>query len=264
MPSCRIGSIAFDPRRLDADVETILSLTLHHCRDGVGDWMLRTLWGNEDPDGDGPEVRRRLGYLDRTLNETFAMEHANVVRVFAARGNGFIRPHRDAPQSQPAFTRLHLPLRTHARCFNSEDDVVYHMEVGEVWYLDGSRPHSGGCFSERMRVHLVIDFPPELAPHELFRDPARYRPEPPSAIERAPLLPRHLAALRGLARIADVINVMAIVDVLATVHFEKQADCAAVYDWLRDIAAETADSELVREAERITSTYLVLRPMGAA
>lgn len=53
--------------------------------------------------------------------------------------------------------RIHVPVTTDSRV----DFVVNHerleMQAGEVWYIDFTRPHSVNNYSDRERVHLVVD-----------------------------------------------------------------------------------------------------------
>ena len=178
------------------------------------------------------------------------------VRVFAAWRGGLIRPHVDYPVTDQPFARLHIPLRTNDRAFNSEGDDVYHMNVGEIWFLDGTRAHSAVCFSDEPRVHLILDVDPKPSLHELFLDPTRYsestqRP----VIERPALTDDEVAAIHGLAAIATEKNLPAILDFLSTIHFGRAVGSAACYDWLVEIADRTEDGRLSPIAQRFKRAY---------
>lgn len=247
-----------DESRLAREVETILSLELHPCDDAVGDWRLRTLWSSYAPGADPAEAetRRSLPYVDELLSRTFRTEHVTLVRVFTASRGGFIRPHRDWTGAARAFTRFHLPLQTDDRAFNSEDDVVFHMRVGEIWFLDGARPHSGGCFSETPRVHLVVDFDPTVPVENLFRGAMVRDERAPRSIERPPLGEGDVQALRDLAAVATDANLDTIANLLGVLHFERRTSCGDIYDWLSEIAQDTGRTAVTERAERLRNAYV--------
>ena len=259
-----IGVMAFDRDRLQRELAAVESLELYSSRDGIEGWSHRILWAGpwaSSPPPAHEDLRSSFPYLDALIAAVFATEHIHLVRVFVATAGGYVRPHRDWHGTTPLFTRLHIPLRSDAHCLNSEAGDVYRMQVGEIWYLDGGRPHSGGCFSDTRRVHLVIDFNPDPPLHRLFRDPERYRPFAPAMlVERDRQGPDDLSAIYGLSRIATRKNLPHMLDLLAAVHFDKQVGCAEVYDWLIDIARLTGDPETIRAAARFKAAYVGPHP----
>jgi|SRR5450631_2542340 len=250
----RIGTMDFDPAKLARQNDAILGLAMHHIADGVGDYMLVHLWygaGSEKQDASS-KVRRKLAYIDRQIEHTFKLEHIQLVRVFAARRGGYIRPHRDFAGSSLPWNRVHIPIQTNDACLSSEDDVVYHMGIGEIWLFDGSRPHSGIALSETMRLHLIIDFVPHVPVPELFRDRRGYQSIPLCrVVERPPFTAGDLATIHRLSEIVTEANFSRVADVLGTIHFEKRVSCAAMYDWLIEIARQSGDSGLIERAEEL-------------
>jgi|GEM_PF-1394957 len=250
----RVGTIDFDPAELQRQNEIILGLTMLHIADGVGDYLLSHLWYGDGSDkrDTSTEVRQRLAYIDWQIERTFRSEYVSLVRIFAARRGGYIRPHRDFTGSLLPWNRVHIPLQTNEACLSSEDDVVYHMDVGEIWLFDGSRPHSGIAFSETMRLHLVIDFAPAVPVPELFRDGRGYQPTPLRRfVERPPFTEDDLAAIYRLGEIATEANFSRLAEVLGTVHFEKHVSCVAMYDWLIEIGRRSGDPRLVERGEEL-------------
>jgi L-proline 3-hydroxylase, C-terminal/Aspartyl/Asparaginyl beta-hydroxylase len=250
----RIGALPLDSDALRRDVETVLALGARPCADGVGEWTFVHLWygdAAERRDADDG-VRRSVPYLDRVVGETFTAERIVMVRAFVARAGGYVRPHRDWTGTAAAFTRLHVPLQTNGDCVNSEDDAVYHMSAGEIWFLDGGRAHSGACFSPVPRVHLVVDFVPGIPLRRLFREPAAYRPARRTAlVARAPLAGDDVAAIHALGALASGASFERVADLLGMLHFERAVSCAAAYDWLDEIARRSGDASLAaRSAER--------------
>jgi hypothetical protein len=251
--------MTFSADRLRPEIERILALPMHPCVDGVGSWTYYALWQDEHSAGETPDpaVRRGLAYIDEVIEQVFRTELVRRVWVFAAKRGGYIRPHRDWHGAEPAFTRFHIPIQTNDRCFNSEDDVVYHMDKGEIWFIDGSRPHSGGCFSEAARLHLAVDFVPGVEPSQLFRDRRVNQSSAlPRAIDRPPFTTAQLSSIHRLAAIVTDVNLMVLLDLLGTIHFEKQVSCAAVYDWLIEIARRAGNPDLMRRAEEIRKAYI--------
>jgi hypothetical protein len=250
--------VEFDQSRLARDVEAILALELHPCDDAVGDWRLRTLWKSYAADADpvDAQTRRSLPHVDELIVRTFRTEHVTLVRVFTASRGGFIRPHRDWTGAARAFTRFHLPLQTNDHAFNSEDDVVFHMRAGEIWFLDGARPHSGGCFAPTPRVHLVVDFDPNVPLDALFNAGVTRDERAPTSIERPPLKDEELCAFRDLAAIATDANLDAIANLLGALHFERRTSCAGMYDQLLEIAHATGSAAVAERAQRLRNAYV--------
>jgi hypothetical protein len=251
----RIGTIALDAERLAPALDALLALEMQTCVGyAVGDWRKRILLERGAENAlDVPA----LAPVFELLAGTFALEFLDCAQVFVTSRCGYVRPHRDWPASAPLATRIHLPLQTDARGLNSEDDVVFHMGTGEIWLVDPSRPHSGGCLSDRVRVHLVLDFDPDVPVPRLFRDRRAFAPAPSHGIvTREPFEDRHLAAILGLSQIATELNFMLLADVLGTIHFEKHVSCAAMYDWLTEIARRSANGALVERAARIERQFL--------
>jgi hypothetical protein len=255
----RVGAVDFDPAELQAQNAIILGLPMVHIADGVGDYLLSHLWYGDGSDkrDTSTDVRQKLAYIDGLLERTFKPEYVSLVRIFAARRGGYIRPHRDFTGSVLPWNRVHIPLQTNDACLSSEDDVVYHMAVGEIWLFDGSRPHSGIALSEAMRLHVVIDFVADAPVPELFRDRRDYQPTPlRRAVERPAFTEDDLAAIHRLGELATEANFLRLADLLGTVHFEKHVSCVAMYDWLIEIGRRSGNPRLVERGEELKRIYV--------
>jgi hypothetical protein len=254
-----MGVISLSSDLLAREIPIMESLRLSSCDDAVGPWIHRSLWAGDHPKAEPikDEVREQFPYLDQVTSDNFRTEQILSVRIFCASRGGYIRPHRDWTGSERAFTRLHIPLQTNGEALNSEDDSVYHMGVGEVWYLDGSRPHCGGCFHESPRIHLILDFAPDIPLTELFRDSACISAAPqPKTVNRDPLTSRQLEAIHGLAGIVTEKNLSPTLNLLSLVHFDRQVTSASAYDWLITIAGQSPDPALLSRAKQLKSAYL--------
>jgi L-proline cis-4-hydroxylase len=254
----RIGTIALDAERLSPAVDALLALEMQPCVGyAVGNWRKCILLERAAGGGAHMPTAPGVSYILERLAATFALDSLDCAQVFVASRRSYVRPHRDWPASAPRYTRIHVPLQTDERGLNSEDDEVFHMGAGEIWLVDPSRPHSGGCFSDGTRVHLVLDFDPGVPLPDVFRDRAAFAPSAVRhTVEREPFGQRHLEAIYGLARIATELNFTLIADVLGTIHFEKQVGCAAMYDWLAEIAARSGNGALVRRAADLERRFL--------
>jgi hypothetical protein len=88
----------------------------------------------------------------------FRRDAANEVLELLARlsksDNAIIVSHRDYMEFKKGFRRLHIPLRTNDRCMNSEAALVYHMNVGNIYFLDGREAHAGGSLASGERAYI--------------------------------------------------------------------------------------------------------------
>ena len=235
-------------------------LARDRCAPGAGDAALRGLRRRElaQVHPAGARSGRRRPHADRAGR----LVHRGTARgdlraglpglragLRVASRRSYVRPHRDWPASAPRYTRIHVPLQTDERGLNSEDDEVFHMGAGEIWLVDPSRPHSGGCFSDGTRVHLVLDSIPA------FRCPtcsatARRSHRPPfvtlsSESRSANATSKRSTGWRGSPDRAELHA-----DRRRPRHdtLRKQVGCAAMYDWLAEIAARSGNGALVGKA----------------
>ena len=164
--------------------------------------------------------------------------------LFVASDGGYIRPHKDWTDRKPRFTRLHLPISSGDDCLSSEDNIVYRMNVGEVWYLDSGRTHSAICFGSKPRIHLILDYPPDCEPHALL-DPACHVDRPPIPLPRPGFDSRERTAIAGLSRLIGPATFERVVALLGSLHFRRDADAADMYDWLDAICRDSGSAELI-------------------
>lgn len=262
MRSHPIGRIDFDVRRLHQDVQTIEAFQMSpaYSEYARGDWttcMLINRSGNKDDglseefDGHGvpTEYGRRVPYILETIERLFKTEHLKSARIFST-GNGFITPHRDYLEFSKGFTRIHLVLQTNDRAMNSEQRTVYRMRLGELWYVDGRATHSGGSFAPQKRLHLVMDFDPDVLIRDLFANPADYQPGlSPALIRRRPIPKQEWdVLLTSLGSIVTELNYGNIFELIAKLHFDRDLDCEVTYDAMVRIASTSGDPDLVDRA----------------
>ena len=256
-----LGVIRLNVALLAPELQSLSARRKFPCADAVGEWGFCDLWTGPAWTRPTPlleieAARRELPALVECVESAFDLSQLAIARVFSAARYGFIRPHRDWMGSEVPFTRLHVALQTSPRALISEDAIIYHMSPGEVWYLDGSRVHGGGCFSGDVRLHLVLDFAPQLSPENLLLDRAAYAPAPPASIARPPLTSAQHDALRGLSPLVGRATLSPLTDLLGTIHYDRRIDCGVAYDWLCAIAGDAGDSQAIESARATREKYL--------
>ncbi len=243
MSSKLLGYMVLDVEAVASEIPHILNghWTNAYEEYALGHWTSIMLWNRTGRAIDGfsqeydgcarpTEVGRPLEYLNSRIEQTFAVRHIKSVRVFRAKSGGFIIPHVDYMEFKSGFHRLHVPLQTSPGCFNSERSFVYHMRRSEIWWLDGTLPHSGGCLSAGDRLHLVLDFDPSIDLSEIIVDPhARVPRSKPLMIERPDLTIEEAKALLNLYQVISPNNFADVVSMLAKVHFERRVAAEAMY-----------------------------------
>jgi hypothetical protein len=263
MHSHPVGRVAFDSERLAGDIEVIEGFQMSgaYSEYAKGEWntcMLLNETGDKD-DGLSAEYEGhavpteyglRVPYLNEVIRGLFKLEHLKSARIFSAR-RGFIIPHRDYLEFKKGFTRIHVVLRTNDRAMNSEGSTVYRMREGEIWFLDGRYAHSGGSFADERRLHMVLDFDPEVPIKDLFNNPADYRPGlTPCLVQRQAISEQERESLvASLGGFLTDLNYDSVFEFVAKLHFDRVMDCAATYDVMREIASRSGDPRLAERAE---------------
>ncbi|HEX8112902.1 MAG TPA: aspartyl/asparaginyl beta-hydroxylase domain-containing protein [Kofleriaceae bacterium] len=261
MRSFPLGLIDLDDARLAPELAAVLACNVTsdaYSEFKLGSWRTVVLWNTSGQDGDGliasgdvparPTPRAQpLGYLDELIARTFDVSRLRLVRAHILE-DGVLIPHRDflelAPD-EPRWCRLHLPIATTTACLHSEEDTVFHMRRGEVWFLDASQTHSACNNGTTPRVTLCLDFALGDRPIEsLVADRHQLRPTSPVVIARDPLDRPFRAGIRDLARLINRHNYREILNFLARVHFYKAVDINEFFAWIVEVASAAGDREL--------------------
>ena len=72
-----------------------------------------------------------------------------------------ILPHTDFVQFEPATPRAHIPIVTNEDVFFMSNGEEIHMEMGYMYLFDNFKTHSVSNYSDKERIHLVIDWKPD-------------------------------------------------------------------------------------------------------
>jgi len=263
MRSKLIRTIHLDPQLAEEEAQRILRFeSTDECSEFTfGTWRSCVLWNETGDHRDtelrpysGPARRTALGgklpYLDSVLKDTFATDCIKWVRVFQVR-DGVLAPHRNLGQSTRSLGRVSFPIRTDPRCLHSENDSVFHLRLGELWFIDDSEVHSACSLSSFTRILVCVDFDlPGNSFESAFLDRSNQSvPLEPLIAQREPIDGRFLEAIYSLGAIIDWQNVRDILQLLIKTHFYRDLNAITCYDWLIEIAAR---SQVPKLLEKVT------------
>lgn len=181
--------LVFDVARLQGDLAKVSPdqwVSHYNSADYEGQWSgaaLRSLNGTVGQlyAGVGSEVfqdTQLLGACDyfREVVSALPFPH-KAVRLLRLHPGSIIREHSDpALGFEDGEIRIHIPIRTNSGVRFYLDGRRVQLEVGEVWYLDLSRPHRVENQGSSDRVHLVIDGVVNDWVKSLFEGSARTSP----------------------------------------------------------------------------------------
>jgi hypothetical protein len=176
--------------------------------------------------------------------------------------DGLLIPHVDFIELDKSTTRLQLPLRTTPSCLHSEGETVIHMRAGEVWFLDATMVHAAYSPPGPARIALCLDFDiPREHITTCLRQPSELV-QPPMLITRPPLEQEQLESLIDLGSILDLSTVREILRLFGLVHFHRQVNAAACFDWLIAAAKRSSDALIVQRAQEYQMYCLHKRTYG--
>jgi L-proline cis-4-hydroxylase len=213
---------------------------------------------------DVTEYGAQLPYLRELIERSFAVEHLTFARL-AVMSDSVLIPHRDyvelgsIPEQARVAHRLHVPLVTSQDCYFTEDDLVYRMKAGEVWFLDATRMHSAGVFSNIRRVHLILDFTDASDATQLVSLPIESPSDVPaqSLCPREPLSDRERDDLLALASVVDMDNLKDVFAIVIKKHYRRDGGENFVWNTL-DRIAELSDNDAVRKKIHELHRYYVM------
>lgn len=277
MESRIIGTINLDKKRVGQEIDLILSFPADagYTAYSFGTWGIYLLWNSSGDEKDstlhefeGPgritNLGRQLPYLWSVIERHFRTEKMKWVRAFLLRGGNII-PHRDYLEFKRPLTRIHLALQTDDGSLHSEDEEVFQMRQGEIWYLAAGKVHSAASLNDFSRVVICMEFGLEdgQPPEAVFREPLRSTPSiAPKIIERQPPSDKDLEAIYSLGCLISERNYKDIVQLLSKVHFYKRAHASAFFDWLMVIARRSNDPSLVEKTIAFKKNCIESRKMN--
>ena len=277
MESRIIGRIELNEAALRQDVERILVSPPNPTYNGYsfGTWNIYLLWNatGDANDGtlhefDGPGRFTSLGvqtpYIASVIEQNFRTDRMKWVRALLLR-NGNVIPHRDYLEFKKPLTRVHLALFTHESSLHSEDEEVFQMRDGEVWYLAAEKVHAAATLTDFPRLTVCMEF--DLDPGEELE--AVFRSPPcasgtflPKMVERRPMTRPELDAIHSLGSLIDERNYSDIVRLLSKVHFYKRTGGAELFDWLTEIAQRSGKSHVTERVAALKKNCIQSRGMN--
>jgi L-proline cis-4-hydroxylase len=195
-------------------------------------------------------------YLCHVVQSYFRTDDLKSVRIFCAMQGGMIVPHRDYLELPNGFIRLHAPLATTDLSISTENTCAFHMDVGEVWFLNARQTHAAANYAMDPRYHLVLDFSHRAHIASLLRNSYPHdqqvsmclRNSRPSTFQ---------SRLRSIGRImSSNLSVRRILHLLCDYHFQFESDADEVYEWLMIAAQASNNPARVITAQEIRAQFL--------
>lgn len=261
-----LGRLDLDQERLSKDLER--SLDLHYSEPYMEfnfgrPWKSVMLWAPGGGVGDDIiahyDITKPSGvtahgeylpYISEIIQDNFVTENVTFARL-AVVSDMVMVPHRDYVElsgdaHQRAAHRLHVCLATSEDCVFTDEDVVYQMKAGEVWFLDASRLHGAGVISPARRVHLILDLADVDTGQLLAFDATPSGGIPEASIrQRPPLSDQEREAVLSLASIVDLDNLSEIFALVVKKDYRAYGGPDFVWSTMREVARLSGNPEIV-------------------
>lgn len=287
MHTLRFGNIDLDEQRLAKDLSSAAEFEYSYAYSNYicgGPWRSCMLWSVGGDTGSGlvteydhdrasskTPCADEVPYLMEVIEHTFDLTHLNFVRLALLSPGSVIIPHKDLLElnriSDPQRNahRVHVPLRTDADCYFTQDNIVYRMKAGEIWFFDSSTEHSAACFSGTDRLHLMLDFTDVEDPLALIKS-SPSSPEsdgiPPEAvIPRPKLTDIERETLLSLANIVDIHNYRDILGLVIKTHYRKDGGPDFIWDTMLKIGARSGDKAADAKIHELHEYFVISRPL---
>ncbi|GAA1510321.1 hypothetical protein GCM10009677_49110 [Sphaerisporangium rubeum] len=278
-----VKTIGLDEDRLAKDLEESESFQYSEAYSNYligGPWKSAMVWATGGDTGSGvltnyaydqrstfTEYGSRLPYVQEIITNVADLGRLQFVRL-AVFSDSVIVPHRDflelsdVPEESRSAHRLHIPLVTHENCFFSEDNVVYRMRAGEIWYFDAARIHSVASLSSAPRIHLIFDFANRSGDGPLVNGEPEPEGENIPAGRRVdrPALPDDRRA--ALLRLADVLTMDSFREVFSIViktHFRWDGGENFAWDTMTELARACDDPAVLPHTMELLRYYTLDR-----
>ncbi|WP_088104125.1 aspartyl/asparaginyl beta-hydroxylase domain-containing protein [Halalkalibacter urbisdiaboli] len=276
MSSYIIGKIDIDNDKLKKDLQihdNFPKIAEEYDEFGTGFWQNCSLWNATDNKNDTmyrdydhaaqqTEYGKKLTYVDELLKNNFKFDNLKMVRTRNLI-DGMVIPHKDfvelnKPKQQ--YFRVFVPLEDNELAFHSDEESVFKMRKGEVWFLDAAIIHAAVNFFNNSRIFLCLDyvFPGDYSPEDIFANKSNYNPElSPFIVSRQDVeADFEESVIKSLSKIISQHTFKDIVFMLSKLHFYKNLPITTCYDMLVSIA-EASQDEAVYEKAIALRKYLI-------
>ena len=131
--------------------------------------------------------------------------------------------------------------------------------LGGIYFLDGREAHAGGKLdSGESRVHLVLDFDPDVPVTNLFVNPAQhFTGGQLELVDRRTLSDADFECLiNGLAKVITPVNYGTVTALANLLPFTQRFDTACIYDVVVAAATKSGNRELATLARADRKHFL--------
>lgn len=190
---------------------------------------------------------RRMPYVMSLINTHFRTDRLRFARLARMTPGSVLVPHRDYLELHQDLVRIHIPLHTSSDCFNSENETIYQMKLGDIWFIDATQAHSAVSFFAEDRTHLIVDFSTPTVEDALAFAPEQAAGIPSeSLVPRRPLTDDELAAIRSLSSLISERNYRDVLSLLLKQYFVSDMSVSDIFDRACEMA-EASGQDKVRE-----------------
>ncbi|GLB61004.1 aspartyl/asparaginyl beta-hydroxylase domain-containing protein [Cytobacillus sp. NCCP-133] len=282
MASYIFGKIEINDDLLKKDLEvhdTFPKIPEEYDEFSAGFWMNCTLWSASEDETDTQyrdydhEIKqtgygKKLYYISNLLQENFNMENLKMVRTRNLI-DALIMPHRDfvdLDKNINQYFRVFIPLEDNEMAYHSDENNVFRMRKGEVWFLDAGIVHAAANFSNNNRLFLCLDFAFDSNYHasDIFKDKNLYNTDiEPFIVEREDIDQEYEERIiSSLTNVISRYNFKEIVFLLSKIHFYKNIPIDVCYKWLAEIAKRANDEVMVDKANKVHQYLIEKRELG--
>jgi hypothetical protein len=282
MPSFILGKINIDDERLKKDLkmhDIFPKIAEEYDEFGTGFWQNCSLWNATDDKEDTmyrdydhapkqTEYGKKLPYVDELLKINFNFDFMKMVRTRNLI-NGMVIPHKDFVELRKAkqqYFRVFVPLEDNELAYHSDEEKVFKMRKGEVWFLDAAIIHAAVNFSNNSRIFLCLDFvfPGEFNPEDIFVNKGIYnRKLTPFIVPREDVeADFEENIVNTLSKIISRHTFKDVVFLLSKLHFYKNVSITSCYDTLVKIAEASKDEAVYDKALALREYLIEKRNLG--
>jgi hypothetical protein len=278
-----VADIPLDAERLAKDLGQAESFRYSEAYSNYligGPWKNAVLWAAGGDLGNGlvteytydqrptfTEYGTQLPYLQELITDLADLSRLQFVRLVVV-ADSVIMPHRDyleladVPEDAKPAHRMHIPLVTHDSCFFSEDNTVYRMRAGELWFVDAAQIHSVVSLTRTPRIHLILDFA-DRAGNGPLMDVAQAPTDDPiparSRVARPPLPDAHRARLMRLAELLTMDTFGEVFGIVIKTHFRWDGGADFAWNTITELARTSQDPAVLQHALDLRSYFTLDR-----
>lgn len=274
--SKNIGYINFCEKSLKKDISTISNFHFNtqYSEYFFGSWSSCPLWNKNGDSNDSMTYlyigaaketiyAEKIPYIKNLITTIFNLDLLKSARIFSMLNNSFSIPHRDFIEIEENYLRIHVPLQVGEKSYHSEENKVFKMKKGEIWFLNAADVHSAGYFSKKPRLHLVLDFEYKEKLKDVFKDKTFYIDNMQlTEILREKISKKYLNKLYSLSKVINDNTFFDVVQYLSKVHFTKDIPASQVFPWLYEIIQRSNHPHLLKKAEMLAESCLLKRTTG--